>query len=312
MTEPIAVPQISSEPLASVLRVLQLRGGNYDIFEADSLPQMNRVYGGQVVAQALLAASATLEDEAPERPPHSLHAYFLRGGDPNRPIDLKVQRTHNGRSFASRQVNVTQDGRDILTLMASFQRRQDGVEHTSSMPDVPGPLELQSALEYFRALDHPVGKFLGNTAAFDVRHVQDNLYVTAPAEKKRWQQLWMKPRGHIEGDSPIMSRVLLAYVIDQIMMEPALREHGLYWLTPGMALASLDHAMWFHQDFDINQWLLYDQESPSAQGARAMGKVKVYTEDGQLVAEAMQEAMIRLPKEGTPSSKWGFEVPPVS
>ena len=185
MTEPIAVPQISSEPLASVLRVLQLRGGNYDIFEADSLPQMNRVYGGQVVAQALLAASATLEDEAPERPPHSLHAYFLRGGDPNRPIDLKVQRTHNGRSFASRQVNVTQDGRDILTLMASFQRRQDGVEHTSSMPDVPGPLEPVCAGVLPR-LDHPVG-LSRQYGGLDARHVQDNLYVTAPAEKKRWR-----------------------------------------------------------------------------------------------------------------------------
>lgn len=312
MTEPIEVPQITTEPLASVLRVLQLRGGKYDIFEADSLPQMNRVYGGQVVAQALLAASATLDEDAAERPPHSLHAYFLRGGDPNRPIQLKVNRTHNGRSFASRQVNVTQDGRDILTLMASFQSRQGGVEHTSNKPDVPGPNELQSALEYFRALDHPVAKFLGNTAAFDVRHVQDNLYVTAPASNGRHQQLWMKPRGNVENASPILSRVLLSYVIDQVMMEPALREHGLYWLTPGMALASLDHAMWFHRDFDINQWLLYDQESPSAQGARAMGNVKVYTEDGQLVAESMQEAMLRLPEGKEIDTKWGFEAPPAS
>ncbi|MDO5048824.1 MAG: acyl-CoA thioesterase II [Actinomycetaceae bacterium] len=312
MTEPIAVPQITTEPLSSVLCVLQLRGGERDLFEADSLPQLKRVYGGQVVAQALLAASSSLEDEADSRLPHSLHAYFLRGGDPFRPIQLKVGRTHDGRSFSSRQVNVTQDGRDILTLMASFQRRQEGVEHTSEMPDVPMPDELQSALEYFRALNHPVGKYLGKTAAFDVRHVQGNLYVSPSKDSDRGQQLWMKPRAEIEGASQIMSRVLLAYVIDQVMMEPALREHGLYWLTPGMALASLDHAMWFHRDFDINQWLLYDQESPSAQNARAMGHVKVYTEDGELVAEAMQEAMIRLPEGEEVNTKWGFEAPPVS
>lgn len=313
MTEPFKVPQITREPLASVLRVLQLRGGEADVFQADSLPQMNRVYGGQVIAQALLAAASTLDEESNDRPPHSLHAYFLRGGDPHRPIDLHVNRTHDGRSFSSRQVNVQQDDRDILTLMASFQLRQDGVEHKSTMPDVPGPDELHSAIEYFQAVRHPVGKFLGKTAAFDVRHVQENLYVNASSEKRRCQQLWMKPRAVVEDVSPIVSRVLLSYVIDQVMMEPALRTHGLSWLTPGMALASLDHAMWFHRDFDINDWLLYDQESPSAQGARAMGNVKVYTRDGVLVAEAMQEAMVRLPKEGEEvNSKWGFDAPPVS
>lgn len=311
MTAPIGVPTITSEPLASVLRVLQLRGGDKDRFEADSLPQMNRVYGGQVLSQALLAAAATIEDHN-ERPPHSLHAYFLRGGDPARPISFEVARTHDGRSFASRQVSATQDGRDLLTLMASFQLRQSGVEHSSQIPDVPGPQELISALEYFRSLNHPVGKFLGKTAAFDVRHVQENLYINASPNKSRRQQLWMKPRAEITGASPLTSRALLAYVIDQVMMEPALRTHGLSWLTPGLALASLDHAMWFHQDFDINQWLLYDQESPSANGARATGHVRVFTESGELVAEAMQEAMIRLPEEGSAPSSWGFEVPPVS
>ncbi|MDO5034005.1 MAG: acyl-CoA thioesterase II [Actinomycetaceae bacterium] len=310
MTKPIEVPTISSEPLASVLRVLQLRGGDRDRFQADSLPQMNRVYGGQVLAQALLAASSTVEGD--DRVPHSLHAYFLRGGDPNRPLNFNVGRTHDGRSFTSRQVSATQDGREILTLMASFQLRQEGLEHDSRMPDVPGPSELVSALEYFRALNHPVGKFLGKTAAFDVRHVQENLYVNASPDEGNAQQLWMKPRAEVTGASPLISRVLLSYVIDQVMMEPALRSHGLSWMTPGMALASLDHAMWFHRDFDINQWLLYDQESPSAGGARAMGTVRVYTEDGVLVAEAAQEAMIRLPKDGEATSKWGFEAPPVS
>lgn len=308
MTTPIAIPQLTEEPLASVLRVLQLEESGEDTFTAHSLPQLNRVYGGQVIAQALLAAAATLDDEASRRLPHSFHAYFLRGGDPFARFNLSVRRSHDGRSFSSRQVNAVQDGRDILTLLASFQLEQSGVEHDSAMPDVPEPESLKSAIEYFRTMSHPVGKFLGRTAAFDVRHVQESLYSRASTKRARTQQLWMKPRAHIDSPSPTVSRALLAYVVDQVMMEPALRAHGLAWLTPGMALASLDHAMWFHRDFNVNEWMLYDQESPSAQGSRAMGRVRIYTRTGTLVAEAMQEAMIRLPD--TPeqaSSQWSFE-----
>ncbi|MDO5719408.1 MAG: thioesterase family protein [Actinomycetaceae bacterium] len=308
MTTPIAVPQLTEEPLASVLRVLQLEEAGDDRFTAQSLPQLNRVYGGQVIAQALLAAAATLDGEAQRRPPHSFHAYFLRGGDPFTSFDLSVHRSHDGRSFSSRQVNAVQDGRDILTLLASFQLKQPGLEHSSVMPDVPAPETLKSAIEYFRTMSHPVGKFLGRTAAFDVRHVQESLYSRASTQRDRNQQLWMKPRAFIEAPSPTVCRALLAYVVDQVMMEPALRAHGLAWLTPGLALASLDHAMWFHRNFDINEWMLYDQESPCAQGSRAMGRVRIYSRDGTLVAEAMQEAMIRLPeKDGSSSSTWTFE-----
>ncbi|MDO5721275.1 MAG: thioesterase family protein [Actinomycetaceae bacterium] len=315
MTTALNVPQLSQEPLASVLRVLQLTSAGEDQFEADCLPQMGRVYGGQVLAQALLAAAATVADVSPERLPHSFHAYFLRGGDPQKSFQLKVHRSHDGRSFSSRQVNATQGGKDILTLLASFQLPQSGVEHDRQMPQVPAPEELRSALEYFREMDHPVGKFLGKTVAFGVRHVQETLYVRARGDGDRRQQLWMRPRAHIDGANQLLGRVLLAYVIDQVMMEPALRAHGLSWITPGMALASLDHAMWFYRDFDINDWLLYDQESPSAQGARALGHTRVFTADGILVAEAMQEAMLRLPQEGdhSGSSSWTFDaVPPQS
>ena len=314
MTKPLPIPQLTQEPLASVLRVLQLEGGEDDSFHARSLPQMGRVYGGQVLAQALLAAAATIEGE-PTRTPHSFHAYFLRGGNPSEPFELKVHRSHDGRSFASRQVTAIQNDKDILTLLASFQLPQTGVEHDRQMPQVPRPDKLRSALEYFREINHPVGKFLGKTAAFDVRHVQETLYVRQYSGAQedgsytgnRRQQLWMKPRAEITNPSQTLGRVLLAYVIDQVMMEPALRAHGLAWVTPGLALASLDHAMWFYRDFDINQWLLYDQESPSAQGARAMGHTRVFTEDGVLVAEAMQEAMLRLPQAGRASSNWTFD-----
>ncbi|MDO5728061.1 MAG: thioesterase family protein [Actinomycetaceae bacterium] len=307
MTKPISIPQLTEEPLASVLRVLQLEENGADTFTAHSLPQMNRVYGGQVIAQALLAAAATLDEQSAVRTPHSFHAYFLRGGAPHKPFDISVHRAHDGRSFSSRQVRAVQHGKDILTLLASFQLHQPGLEHNSTMPTVDQPEQLQSAIEYFRTINHPVGKFLGKTAAFDVRHVQESLYSRASTKRERRQQLWMKPRARIDSPTQTVSRALLAYVVDQVMMEPALRAHGLAWLTPGLALASLDHAMWFHRDFNINEWMLYDQESPSAQGSRAMGRVRIYSRDGTLIAEAMQEAMIRLPEEGTaPSSKWTF------
>lgn len=231
-----------------------------------------------------------------------------------RTLDFEVQRTHDGRSFASRTVHAQQGGQDMMTLMASFQVRQHGISHCGvGAPDVPSPDELRSALELFRSLrEHPVGRFLGKTAAFDVRHVQEPIYVSGGRLETSTQQLWMRPRAAIPstGDSNVdqtVARALLAYVVDQVMLEPALRAHGLAWMTPGMAIASLDHAMWFHHDVTINDWLLYDQCSPTAQGARALGEVRVFTRDGQLVASATQEAMIRLPNAGEEhGSSWTF------
>ncbi|EEH63609.1 putative acyl-CoA thioesterase II [Gleimia coleocanis DSM 15436] len=304
----IEFPQITAEPLASVLRALHLKPLGPDHYEANCLPQMTRIYGGQVLAQALLAACETLDEEANERVPHSFHAYFLKGGSPTAPIDLKVRRLMQGRSFASRQVSAFQDDVELFTMLASFQKQQDGVDHALKMPDVPAAEELRSAFEIFRTMQHPVGKFLGKTVAFDVRHVQSHLYTTESATPANSQQVWMRPRAEVPNASAVVARILLAYVIDQVMMEPALRSHGLTWLTPGLALASIDHAMHFYRDFDINDWLLYDLSSPSAQGSRAVGQARVFTADGTLVAAATQEAMLRLPPDGEYiKSKWTFD-----
>ncbi|MCS4484921.1 thioesterase family protein [Gleimia sp. 6138-11-ORH1] len=304
----IEIPQIDTEPLASVLRCLQLKQTSSDSFQANNLPQMKRIYGGQVLAQSLLAACNTLENGLTQVP-HSFHAYFLQGGSPSDTLDLRVRRLHDGRSFASRQVSAYQSGVELLTMVSSFQKQQSGVDHFVKAPKVPAPGELQSAFEIFRTMSHPVGKFLGKTVAFDVRHVQDHLYTTVSAKPGNSQQVWMRPRSEVPAPSALVSRVLLAYVIDQVMMEPALRAHGLTWLTPGMALASIDHSMHFYRDFDINQWLLYDLSSSSAQGARAVGQARVFSEDGVLVAEATQEAMLRLPPEGEYiKSKWTFDL----
>lgn len=310
MTEPVLVPTISTEPVASVLRVLSLKPLTEDVFEAKSLPQVRRVYGGQVIAQALLAAAATISDS--ERLPHSLHAYFLRGGDPDYPFNLAVDRLRDGRSFSNRQVLASQDGKEILSMVTSFQGREEGLTFETPGPDVPGPEKLRSALELFRTIDHPVAKFLGKTAAFDVRHVQDSLYTTPDPNPSSTQQLWMKIRSEIPEDTAqVVQRALLAYVVDQVMLEPALRAVGLSWMTPGLSLASLDHAMWFHRDVDINEWLLFDGRATSVGGGRAQADVTVYTKDGLPVASASQEGMVRIPKQDSgdghaPSGRWSF------
>lgn len=307
----LEIPQIDTEPLASVLRSLVLEPTGDNAYTVHSLPQMKRIYGGQVLAQALLAASTNLNADLPleqQRVPHSFHAYFLQGGTPDQPLQLRVRELYNGRSFASREVSALQADQELFTLVASFQKQQPGVEHAVRAPQVTPPQQLKSAFEIFRTMSHPVGKFLGKTVAFDVRHVQEHLYTTESAKPANTQQVWMRPRAEVPAPSQILSRVLLAYVIDQVMMEPALRAHGLTWLTPGLVLASIDHSMHFYRDFDINQWLLYDLSSPSAQGSRAVGQARVFSEDGVLIAEASQEAMLRLPPEGEYiKSKWTFD-----
>lgn len=306
MTDPIQIPIIDAEPVASVLRTLTLQEAGPDFFAAESLPQVRRVYGGQVIAQALLAAAATVPDRT--RQPHSLHSYFLRGGDPDRPFSLAVERLRDGRSFSSRHVSCRQDGAEILSLNCSFQGPEVGLDSAEVPPIVPGPEQLTSALEIFRSMNHPVAKFLGKTAAFDVRHVQRSLYTGADPARSNSQQLWMKPRNPLpEGMDQLIHRALLAYVVDQVMLEPALRATGLSWLTPGMSLASLDHAMWFHRDVDINEWLLFVGHAVSVGGGRAKTDIRIFNPAGQLVASAAQEGMIRVPTEETQGSgRWGF------
>lgn len=307
MSSLVSVPLTDAEPVASVLRILNLTQIGEDVFAAHSLPQVRRVYGGQVVAQALLAAAATIPDQA--RLPHSLHSYFLRGGNPEEPFELDVVRLRDGRSFSNRRVVAHQGEREIFSMTSSFQAPEGGLTYASVAPHVSGPEALPSALELFRTMDHPVGKFLGKTAAFDVRHVQSSLYTGPDPSRSEDQQLWMKIRSDVPGETPqVVHRALLAYVIDQVMLEPALRSVGLSWLTPGLSLASLDHAMWFHTDVDINEWLLFCGHVDSVGGGRAKARAEVYNPEGHPIATASQEGMIRVadPEHGS-SSRWGFK-----
>ena len=299
MTSPYPVPAATEEPLGSVTRVLGLAAGDgEDLFTGGSLPQLSgRVYGGQVVAQGMLAAAATVEDDGDgERLPHSVHAFFMRGGQPDKPISFAVERLHDGRSFSQRRTAASQEGTSILTMLTSFQEEQEGADIHVTAPSVPRPEDLTSALEIFRTIDHPVARFLGRTAAFDLRHVEGNLYLRPAREQAGRQHLWMRSRSRIpKQTSQTVHRALLAYVCDQVMLEPVLRSQGLSWRSEGMSLATLDHAQWFHRDVDVGDWLLLVQDSPSSTGGRAMARAEVFDASGRLVSTIAQEGMVRTP-----------------
>ena len=329
MTTPYPVPVATEEPLGSVTRVLALSettgdGNGYDgynectdgsspadsqeLFSGDSLPQLSgRIYGGQVVAQGLLAGAATLDADGAgstgERLPHSVHAYFIRGGKPDKPVSFAVDRLRDGRSFSQRRTTALQGGVPILTMISSFQETQGGADVQVGAPEVPRPEELTSALEIFRTIDHPVARFLGRTAAFDLRHVEGNIYLAPGDERTGVQHLWARSRGRLPAEaSQTVHRALLTYMCDQIMLEPALRSQRLCWRSEGMSLATLDHTQWFHRDVDVCDWMLFVQDSPSSQGGRAMVRAEVFDSSGRLVSSIAQEGMIRMPMQGTRGS----------
>ncbi|AEE45526.1 acyl-CoA thioesterase [Cellulomonas fimi] len=282
------------DPTATLLEALDLAATGVDEFEGRSLPQPNgRVFGGQVLAQALLAAGRTVEDG---RLPHSLHGYFLRAGVVPEPIAFAVERLRDGRSFTARRTHALQGGEPILSMIASFQVEQAGVDYADEMPtDVPGPDEVPSALDLLGTIDHPAAKFWAHESAFDVRHVGGSIYLGRAAEATGRQEVWFRSRGALPTDQ-LLHRALLAYACDQVMLEPVLRRSGRSWVTPGMSIASLDHAMWWHRDVRVDDWLLYVQTSPSAQGGRGLGAARVFAQDGTLVASIAQEGMVRFPE----------------
>ncbi|PKQ25321.1 MAG: acyl-CoA thioesterase II [Actinobacteria bacterium HGW-Actinobacteria-4] len=251
-----------------------------------------RVFGGQVLAQALLAAGHTVDET---RPAHSLHGYFLRAGDASKPISFEVELLRDGRSFSARRTHALQNGKPILSMIASFQEVQEGPEHSVSMPEVPGPDEVASGVDVLSPfMGHPTADFWLNKAPFDVRHVEGSVFVAPDPRPKQYQTAWIRVREPIEA-SPLMHRALLAFGCDQVILEPLLRRHGASWATPGLGFASLDHAMWWHREARADQWLLFVQDAPTAQGGRGLTGTWVFSEDGRLVASASQEGMMRMP-----------------
>ncbi|WP_309105392.1 acyl-CoA thioesterase II [Arthrobacter sp.] len=288
----------TQDPTTSLIELLdlgELEGArtDEDIFMGPSQRQPGqRVFGGQVLAQSLIAANRTVD---PARHVHSMHGYFLRPGDANQPITFGVQRLRDGRSFSARRVHAYQDGTPILSMIASFQEDDEGLDHQSEMPlGIPEPESLPSTADLLGKYDHPVARHWAYERPIDIRHVDPALYVSANGTKEARNAVWMKTFGPMPDDAN-MHRAALAYASDYTILESILRKHGLSWVTPGMSVASLDHAMWWHRPVRVDQWLLYVQESPSAQGARGLATGKIFDREGRHVASVAQEGMVRIP-----------------
>lgn len=253
-----------------------------------------RVFGGQVLAQALAAASRTI---SADRPVHSIHGYFIRPGDALQPITFTVETLRDGRSFSVRRVLATQNEKAILALTCSFQEPAEAaLDHQVAMPEgVPAPEDLPSTADVLGRINHPIAQEWAWARPFDIRHVTPAIYVDPAPEAENRNMVWMKTFTPL-ADDPALHVAALTYASDYTLLEPVLRQHGVAWIQPGMSVASLDHAMWFHRPARADEWLLYVQHSPSAQGARGLGTGSVFTRDGTLVATVAQEGMIRMPE----------------
>ncbi len=283
------------DPVALMLDVLDLASSDArtteDIFTGASHPMPSgRVFGGQVLAQAIIAAERTTADD---RVPHSMHGYFLRPGDASQGLTFSVDRIHDGRSFSTRRTQAYQDGVPIFSMISSFQHEDAGLDHQAAAPaGMPDPDELLA--QFDDGLVHPVTRRLLTESAVQIVHATGDIYGAAAREHEARQAVWMRTRRPI-GDDPAMHRAVLAYMSDMTIQESVLRAHGISWAQPGVKVASLDHAMWWHRPARVDDWLLYVQESPSARGGRGLATGRVFDRAGALVASVAQEIMVRVP-----------------
>jgi acyl-CoA thioesterase-2 len=248
-----------------------------------------RVFGGQVAGQALVAAGRTIEG----RQVHSLHSYFLRAGDPNVPLIYQVDRLRDGRSFATRRVTAIQHGRAIFALAASFQAPEKGREHQLDMPDTPAPESLPDWSEHIanlRAKGEPIDDWMLRERPIDTRVVDDMDY-SGKQRQEPYQRVWIRADGKLP-DDPLLHQCVVAYASDMTLLDTAARPHPIAF-DDALQLASLDHAMWFHRPFRADEWLLYEQESPSMAGSRGFTTARFYSRDGRLVVSVAQEGLFR-------------------
>lgn len=285
--------------LSDLCTLLDLETLEVNLFRGQSRDLGGRsVYGGQVISQALVAATRTVD----EQPPHSLHAYFLRPGDMEAPIVYEVDRVRDGRSFTTRRVQAIQHGQPILSLIASFQRPETGFEHQLPMPPVPTPEQLgdqrQQRLAWLAAelarnpaLPERIQYLFTREQAFEFAWI-DPPNPFDPDVRAPQQGIWFRAAGQLP-DDPLLHRCMLAYASDFNLASTALLPHGRSWFSSDMIVASIDHALWFHRDVRVDDWLLYAMDSPSAQSVRGMTRGLIYDRSGRLVASATQECLMR-------------------
>ncbi|MCA9705227.1 MAG: acyl-CoA thioesterase II [Myxococcales bacterium] len=279
--------------LQELVELLRLERIERNLFRGQSQDLgWGAIFGGQVLGQALSAAAQTVPDE---RPVHSLHGYFLRQGDASRPVVYDVDCIRDGKSFTTRRVVAIQGGQAIFSMAASFQRIEPGYDHAAPMPEAPGPDGLDSEYALAKRFADRIPEKLRRMATaerpIDVRPVEP-VDPLRPEVRPPRRQVWFRASDPLP-DDPALHRYLLAYTSDFNFLSTAMQPHGVSWLVPGMHVASLDHAMWFHRPFRMDQWLLYAVESPSACGARGLVRGQMFTREGVLVAETVQEGLMR-------------------
>jgi acyl-CoA thioesterase-2 len=284
-----------SKAVENLLDILDLEPLEHNLFRGRS-PQVGwqRVFGGQVIGQALVAASRTVEEG---RFVHSLHGYFMRPGDPSVPIIYEVDRIREGRSFTTRRVVAIQHGHAIFSMSASFQLPEEGLEHQAKMPDVPDPDDLMSEdqlkqMVMASAAPDSVKTYWQRERPIEMRPVSLKHYVSRePLDSV--QHVWFRATGPVP-DQRAIQKCVLAYASDMTLLDTSLFAHGRSIFDRDLQVASLDHAMWFHRPVQVDQWLLYAQDSPNASGSRGFNRGSIFSRDGRLVASTAQEGLIRL------------------
>ena len=286
---------MSNKAFTELLTILDLEQIETGAFRGVS-PKVGwqRIFGGLVISQALVAASRTVE----HRLPHSLHCYFLLPGDPSAPIVYEVERVRDGGSFSTRRCVALQHGRTIFVMSASFQTDEPGLEHARAMPEAPQPESLPG-IEAIRAalgprLPEGVRRYFETERPIELRPVDMTRFTPEGAGKPRAaaQKIWMRAAGRLP-DDPAIHRAVLAYLSDMTLLDTSLIVHGRSVFDGSLQVASLDHALWFHRPFRADEWMLYDQESPNASGGRGLCRGSLYSQDGRLIATVMQEGLIR-------------------
>ncbi|MBL8589565.1 MAG: acyl-CoA thioesterase II [Methylobacteriaceae bacterium] len=289
----------ATDPVAELLSILDLEKIEENIFRGVG-PNVGwqRVYGGLVVAQSLVAAERTVEGRAP----HSMHCYFLLGGDPTAPIVYEVERVRDGRSFTTRRVLAIQHGRPIFSMSASFHVEEEGLEHAFAIPEAPDPDSLPSQRELaerFGALmPENVRRYLTRPRPFELRPVDLTRYLGG-GERRPEQKVWLRALGPLP-ESQATHRAILAYLSDLTLLDTALVAHGRSIFSNAIQAASLDHAIWFHRPIKADEWMLYVQDSPFTGGARGLTRGQIFSREGSLLASFAQEGLIRLRKADSP------------
>lgn len=291
MTTPM--PPDTARSTAPLLAALELTKDGDDAFLAGhQVIPSGRAYGGELVAQAERAMTLTCDDD---RRIHSLHGYFLRAGDVHEQTRWEVERVRDGRGFSHRAVRGVQHGKQIFRAMAQFGVPVDGVAHSDTLPPEAGnPEKLPSTADVLSGVDARDAEYWRFHRGFDIRHAPSSLYTRADGDRGRRQTVWLKAWQRLP-DDPGVHRSALAYVCDYTLLEPVLRHHGAAWADDGVVTASLDHAMWWHHDGRMDEWVALVQDSPVATRGTGLGTARLFSAEGRLLASVVQEGLVRLP-----------------